>query len=156
MVLCFGKRKSGSVPIVEAGLDRILTIERNGRLSTFGYLVNLLIAASCMGALAYPLLDAGGILRLNCIFKSLFGMPCPTCGYSTAIGCVLSGDFSRSFLHNPGWIFWVFLLALLVYVGMKSVLTGKQAVIPRGIILPLAILVMLTWVAKFIIGAEYY
>ncbi len=139
-----------------AGLDRFTALERDGHLSVAGYGINLLIAFTCLCTLAYPFLDAGGILQFHCLFKSITGLPCPTCGYSTAIGCLLTGNILHSFLHNPGWIFWVALQVLLVYVGIKSMLTGRQAVIPGGLIIPLAVLVLLTWGAKFIIGSEYY
>ena len=142
--------------IVAAGLDSFSVIERNGRLSFSGYIVNCLIALSCLGTLSYPFLDAGGILNFNCLFKSITGLPCPSCGYSTAIGCLLAGDFGHSFMHNPGWIFWVGLQVLLVYIGIKSVVTGRQAIIPGKLIIPLAILILITWVAKFLIGSEFY
>lgn len=142
--------------IVGAGLDRIPAIERNGRLSITGYGINSLIALSCLGTLVYPILDAKGILGFHCLFRSITGLPCPTCGYSTAIGCLLEGDLVHSFLHNPGWIFWLALQILLVYIGIRSLLTGRQAVFPARLILPLVILVLLTWAAKFILGPLYY
>jgi hypothetical protein len=141
---------------VEAGWDRFSTIEREGRLSRTGYLLNGLIALSCLGTLAYPLFDAGGILHFHCLFKSLTGLPCPSCGYSTAIGCLLEGDWRHSFLHNPGWIFWVLLQLFLVYTGIRSVISGRQAILPGRFILPLALLIILTWAAKFLIGPSYY
>jgi hypothetical protein len=141
---------------VEAGLDRIFAIERNGRLNLSGYGINILIAISCIGTLVYPFLDAGGIVQFNCIFKSITGVPCPTCGYSTAIGCLLAGNFKHSFLHNPGWIIWVVFQTGLVFIGIKSILTGRQVVIPGGLVYLLSVLIVLTWVAKFIIGSEYY
>ena len=106
--------------------------------------------------LAYPLLDFGGILSFNCLFKNITGLPCPTCGYSSALGCLMEGNFGHSFLHNPGWIFWVALQVLLVYIGIRSILTGKQAVISAKLIIPLAVLILLTWASKFIIGPQYY
>lgn len=142
--------------IVGAGLGNISAIERNGRLSTFGYLVNSLIALSCLGTLTYPFLDAGGIINFDCLFKSITGLPCPSCGYSTAIGCMLSGDVGHSFMHNPGWIFWVVLQLTLVYIGIVSVIKGRQSIIPGKLIIPLAGLIILTWIAKFVIGPEYY
>ncbi|MFC2098240.1 DUF2752 domain-containing protein [Bacteroidota bacterium] len=137
-------------------MDRFFAIERNGRLSTTGYLINLLIAFSCIGTLVYPIFDAGGIVRIDCIFKSITGLPCPTCGYSTAIGCLLSGNIAHSFLHNPAWIFWLGLQVVLVFIGIKSLITGKQALISLKLIIGLAVILMLTWVAKFIIGPEFY
>ena len=139
-----------------AGLDRFPAIERNGHLSIAGHGINILIVFSCLGTLVYPFLEAGGILRFHCIFRSITGIPCPTCGYSSAIGSLLDGNLSLSFLHNPGWIFWVFFQVLLVFIGIKSLITGKQALIPNRFVIPLALLIILIWAGKFIIGSEYY
>jgi hypothetical protein len=144
------------VLIVGAGLGSFTAIEKDGRLSPFGYLVNSLIAISCLGTLSYPFLDAGGILSFDCLFRSITGLPCPSCGYSTAIGCLIAGDLAHSFLHNPGWIFWIALQLTLVFIGVKSIITGRQAILSGMLILPLAILIVLTWIAKFIIGPEFY
>ena len=142
--------------IVEADSGSIFAIERNGGLSRTGYGINFLIALSCIGTLVYPILDAGGIVRLNCIFRSITGLPCPTCGYSTAIGCLLSGNIGHSFLHNPAWVFWLALQVGLVFIGIKSMITGRQAVIPVKFIVALAVIMVLTWAAKFIIGPGFY
>jgi hypothetical protein len=137
-------------------LDKLTAIERDGRLSITGYIINFLIALSCLGTLVYPLLDSGGVLSFNCIFKSITRLPCPTCGYSTALGCLLEGNPGQSFLHNPGWILWVALQVLLVYIGIRSVVLGRQAVIPGRLIIPIIVLILLTWASKFIIGPQYY
>jgi len=57
-------------------------------------------------------------------------------------------------MHNPGWIFWVVLQVMLVCIGKKSVLRGRQAIIPGRLVIPLIVVILLT--AKFIIGSEYY
>ena len=144
------------MPTVEAGSGSIFAIERNGRLTKTGYLINFLIALSCIGTLVYPILDAGGIVRFNCIFRSITGLPCPTCGYSSAIGCLLSGNIGHSFLHNPAWIFWLALQVGLVFIGIKSMITGRQAIIPHRLIAALSVILVLSWAAKFIIGSDYY
>ena len=139
-----------------AVLDRNLAIERNGRLLLFGYLVNLGIAASCIGTLAYPFMHAGGLVRFDCIFKGVPGLPCPTCGYSSAIECLLGADPLHSFLHNPFWIFWVAFQLGMVYIGIRSVLAGRQILVSSRLILPIAVLIVLSWIAKFIVGPAYY
>ena len=77
-------------------MDRFLILERNGRLTTAGYGLNLLIALTCLGTLIYPLLDAGGILNVNCVFKSITGLPCPSCALGRrAASCVMSMSEKR-------------------------------------------------------------
>ena len=141
---------------VGAGLDRFPAIERNGHLSFAGYSINFLIAFSCLGTLYYPFLDAVGKLHFHCIFKAVTGLPCPTCGYSSAIACLLNGDLSNSFLHNPGWIFWILFQVILIFIGLKSLFTGSQSHIPRRLVIPIVMIIVLCWAAKFIIGSEYY
>ncbi len=141
---------------MEAGLDRSLALERNGRLTAAGYALNALIVFTCLGTLVYPLLDRGGILKINCIFKSITGLPCPTCGYSTAIGCLIGGNVYQSFLYNPGWFFWIAFQLLLVIIGTKSLVTGRQVSLPGRLVLVLAVFILLTWAAKFMIGKAYY
>ncbi len=139
-----------------AGLAKQLAIEKNGRLTFSGYLINALILVSCLGTLAYPLLSQQGTIHFDCIFKEVTGLPCPSCGYSTAIISVFQKDLQHAFLHNPGWIIWIAFQLILVFIGMKSLIMGKQAVLGNGLLYLLIILIVLIWAGKFLIGPEYY
>jgi len=141
---------------VGAGLAKQLAIEKNGRLTFSGYLINALILASCLGTLAYPLLSHQGTIHFDCIFKEVTGLPCPSCGYSTAIISVFQNDLQHAFLHNPGWIIWIAFQFILVFIGMKSLIMGKQAVLGNGLLYLLIILIVLIWAGKFLIGPNYY
>ena len=134
----------------------MFAIERNGRLSATGYILNFLIALSCLGTLTYPLLDAGGVINVDCIFRTVTGLPCPTCGYSTAVGFALSGELLESFLHNPACIIWIVLQLGLVYIGIGSIIRGRQVMIPVKLVIALAVILLLSWVFKFIAGPVYY
>jgi hypothetical protein len=144
------------VPIVEAGLAKRLVLGQDGRLTFFGYLINVLIVISCIATLVYPLLSHQGAVHFSCIFKGITGWPCPGCGYSDAMGCLLDGDYSQSFLQNPGWIIWVAFQGLLVFTGLKSLINGRQAIIGKQLLVVIIILTILIWTAKFLIGPEYY
>ena len=139
-----------------AGLAKQLAIEKNGRLTFSGYLINALILVSCLGTLVYPLLSHQGTIHFDCIFKEVTGLPCPSCGYSTAIISVFQKDLQHAFLHNPGWIIWIAFQLILVFIGMKSLIMGKQAVLGNGLLYLLIILIVLIWAGKFLIGPEYY
>jgi hypothetical protein len=141
---------------VGADLAKPSALEQNGRLTFTGYLVNILILISCIGTLVYPLLSEYGALHFNCIFKEITGLPCPSCGYSNAIVCVIRKDFLHSFLHNPGWLVWVAFQGLLVFIGLKSLVSGSQAVIGKRLLLVIICLILLIWAGKFLIGPEYY
>ncbi|MFC2115838.1 DUF2752 domain-containing protein [Bacteroidota bacterium] len=111
---------------------------------------------SCLGTLAYPFLNAGGIFYFNCVFRSITGLPCPTCGYSSAMSSLYASNPMHSFLHNPGWIFWILFQLLLVFIGIKTLLRGKQVLISNRYAILLLVLIALIWAGKFIIGSEYY
>ncbi len=144
------------MPIVGAGLAKPPAIERNGQLTFTGYLVNVLILITCIGTLIYPQLSRYGAIHFDCIFKQITGLPCPSCGYSAAIESVFQHHLSQSFLHNPGWLIWIAFQLLLIFIGIKSLVNGRQTIIGRRLLPVLIILILLIWTAKFIIGPEYY
>ncbi len=139
-----------------AGLAKQLAIEQNGQLTFSGYLINALILATCLGTLVYPLLSHQGTIHFDCIFKEVTGLPCPSCGYSTAIIYAFRKDFHHAFLHNPGWLIWIAFQLMMVFIGLKSLILGKQALIRRRLLLGLIIMIVLIWTGKFLIGPEYY
>ena len=49
-------------------------------------------------------------LKLPCIWKYLFGVPCPGCGMTRAVFSAINGDFGASFSFHP----MVFSLPLLL------------------------------------------
>jgi len=141
---------------VGAGLAKHLAIEQNGRLTFSGYLINALILSTCLGTLIYPFLSQQGNVHFDCIFKEITGLPCPSCGYSTAMVCAFQKDLHHAFLHNPGWLIWIAFQLLLVFIGLKSLITGSQTIIGQRLLLVLVILIILIWAGKFLIGPEYY
>jgi hypothetical protein len=141
---------------VGAGLAKQQAIEKNGRLTFSGYLINALILATCLGTLAYPFLSHQGTIHFECIFKEVTGLPCPSCGYSTAIIYAFQKDIHHAFLHNPGWLIWIAFQLILVFIGLKSLIVGRQALIGQRLLYLLIILIVLVWVGKFLIGPDYY
>ena len=139
-----------------AGLAKHLAIEQNGRLTFSGYLINALILATCLGTLVYPLLSHQGTIHFDCIFKEVTGLPCPSCGYSTALIYAFQKDLQHAFLHNPGWLIWIAFQLIMVFIGLKSLILGRQAIIGQRLLYLLIVLIVLIWVGKFLIGPEYY
>jgi hypothetical protein len=45
-----------------------------------------------------------------CTFHALSGLPCPTCGLTRGLRCLLRGDFFTALLFNP--------LAMICFVGL--------------------------------------
>jgi hypothetical protein len=141
---------------VGAGLAKQLAIEQNGRLTFSGYLINALILATCLGTLAYPLLSHQGTIHFDCIFKEVTGLPCPSCGYSTALIYAFQKDLQHAFFHNPGWPIWIAFQLIMVFIGLKSLILGRQAIIGQRLMYLLILLIVLIWAGKFLIGPEYY
>lgn len=144
------------MPIAAAGLARQLAIEKNGRLTLSGYLINALILVTCLGTLVYPMLSHQGLVHFDCIFKEVTGLPCPSCGYTTAVIYAFQKDLQHAFLYNPGWLIWIAFQFMLVFIGLKSLITGRQAVIGNTMLYVLIFLIVLIWAGKFLIGPDYY
>lgn len=67
-----------------------------------------------VAAIQFGLVTAGlpGIL---CPFKAGFGIPCPGCGMSTSVSCLLHGDWQGAFTtHAFGPIFFLGLIFVLM------------------------------------------
>ena len=73
--------------------------------------------------LAFLLLLIFGILAvfvfdINCIFKSIFGIPCPGCGLTRAFRAIFHGNFLKAekynFLSIPILLFFLLCLILII------------------------------------------
>jgi hypothetical protein len=141
---------------VEAGWDRIFTFERNGKLTVTGYLVNALLALTCLFALIYPALEIIYLFNFDCPFRSITGLPCPGCGFTRSMESMLGGKFLMSFMHNPGWIILVFFLGTMIGIGVRSIISGKQLVLNKRWLIMFIVTLGSTWIGKFMLGSAYY
>lgn len=46
-------------------------------------------------------LQPGGAGYTTCIIKNVTGLPCPSCGTTTAVTYLLQGAWQEAFFHNP-------------------------------------------------------
>lgn len=58
----------------------------------------LLAGMSAYFAAAFFLMEKTGI---GCVFLHFFGIPCPGCGMTRALRCLLQLDFAGAFRHHP-------------------------------------------------------
>jgi len=68
-------------------------------------------------------LHLSGIAAWNCPFRSLFGIPCPGCGLTTATGQLLRGHFANSLRTHafaPIFLFSFLLLTVVVFLPQKQ------------------------------------
>lgn len=92
------------------------------RSVSFGKLSALLLLLSALyGMLPYlP-------FRPFCLFKKLTGLPCPGCGFTRAMECLMQGDWYRSWQMNP------LLLLLLLYVSVVYLLALYDWIMKTGL-----------------------
>ncbi|MBN1989699.1 MAG: DUF2752 domain-containing protein [Bacteroidales bacterium] len=140
---------------MEVGLTRWNVIEREERLTVFGYLLYTAIIGSCLLTLSYPFFDAiNG--SFSCIFHSITGIPCPTCGYTRALMNVFDGNLLESFFYSPLWVVFVFYQLALVFLSIKSIFLSKALLFKSLYVKLFIALLAVNWILKFIIGASFF
>jgi hypothetical protein len=109
------------------------------------------LGLSALVALQFGLVTAG-LPGWPCPFKAAFGIPCPGCGLSTAVGLLLHGNWRASVATHA--FAPIFLLGLVVVIGIsilpetaRVATIRKVAAIERhtGITAVLAIIFMFYW-----------
>lgn len=97
-------------------------------------LVYFMVTGTCT-LLLYVLYLVKQIPRIPCVFKTLTGFPCPTCGATRVVRSLFQFDILSAFLWNPllflgGIVFvaWVFYGFYMLFSGKKVqvILTEKE------------------------------
>lgn len=125
---------------------RFRWVPRSPHDLAWGYIYLGLMAAGLMGATL--ILETH---RLPCIFKSITGLPCPSCGTGRQILALTQGHFQDAFLANPA----AFVLAATVVTffaldcwgharGVKPSLQIQPG-FRRKLILYVSLIVILNW-----------
>jgi len=91
-----------------------------------------------------------------CLFRTITGLPCPSCGMTHAFIALGHGDVKGAFFHNPASLIIYFITCLTL------VLSGIQAVMNREILLsiwsrirkpslPVVLVIMgMAWIFKLV------
>jgi hypothetical protein len=81
----------------------------------YSFLFNRAAALGAVGLvlLAAALPSQGAGIQI-CFFRYLTGLPCPGCGLTRSLSCILHGDFARGYEYHP---FGYVLLPLFVLVA---------------------------------------
>ena len=79
---------------------------------------------------------AGRRLEWMCVFKELFGVPCPGCGLTRSLVHALGGDFRRAFDLNPGGPLLLLGLVALSAALLVSAFSQRAAAAPSSVIFP--------------------
>lgn len=120
-------------------------------------LVYFMVVGTC-SMLVYVLYLAKRIPPIPCVFKTLTGYPCPTCGATRVVRSLFQFDIVAAFLWNPllflaGIVFmiWVFYGFYMLFSGKKVqvILTEKEKRFLRwGIV----IVFLLGWIYLVLAG----
>lgn len=94
---------------------------------------------------------------VNCIFKSVFGIPCPGCGLTRGFRALFSGDFIKAESYNiltiPIFLFLLFVLVLMIIdIANKSNNTEKILKKISNHYILLIIIVCLNWIINIVRG----
>jgi hypothetical protein len=93
-----------------------------------------------------------------CVFKNVTGIPCPSCGVTRSILCILQGDFWGGLYLNPiGLIGLIALLIMPIWLVWDTIRQNNSLIIfyrkvesaiktQRIIYFPLIGLVLLNWI----------
>lgn len=96
-----------------------------------------------------------------CIFKTVTGIPCPSCGSTRSVISLLNGDLLPALLYNPfGYIIIAVMIVmpvLLIYdmlfrkkVLYRLYLKSENILRYKAVAIPLIALVILNWIWNII------
>lgn len=80
-----------------------------------------LLATSLIAALAYLTPSKTGfgthtqLIPIPCMFRQLLHVPCPSCGVTTSLSCILHGQFIDSLRAHPlGFFFFAIMIIIMI------------------------------------------
>lgn len=114
-------------------------------------LIYFMVAGTCT-VLTYAFYLVKKIPRIPCVFKTITGYPCPTCGATRVLTCLFQFDIVSAFLWNPllfiagiiftAWVFYGFYM-FISRKKMQVILTESEKRMMRwGIV----VLIFLDWI----------
>lgn len=91
----------------------------------FPWLASGLMISGALGIMVAKAFSAGPLLLLPCIFKSLTGLPCATCGL-TRCGLALSqGDWRMAFHWHPVAVLAILCAPILMVWDLRRAWRGE-------------------------------
>lgn len=138
---------------------RIVSISENTRFRWRDKLMYSLLVFFMLGGLVFPFLSfesSSKIQHPGCAFKAITHLPCPSCGYTRSIQLVKAGDWHESLLHNPFTLFYALLMLAMASLGIMSLIKKAHYNFTKEATLLIMVIIIISWVLKFIIGPAYY
>ena len=96
-----------------------------------------------------------------CLFKWATGIPCPSCGTTSALILILRGEFIRAFMFNPlGYVAGLALVILPCWLFTdqvrntptfyKAYVYGEHLLRKKAVFIPVIFLLMVNWYWSFV------
>jgi hypothetical protein len=102
---------------------RVILKKRSSHDIPFGLIYGTIALLALIGARTLPI----GTLLPSCTFKSMTGVPCPTCGTTRLLTHLAQGDLSIAFCLNPAVAF-ILISAIVLFLYDAIVLFSGSRV----------------------------
>ncbi len=149
-----------SVPVIYTRAEGAVPLKAPARV------IAGIVGASCLAVLVIAVRlrpDATGtgthrqLGFAACEFKARTGLPCPSCGFTTAFSYFAHGKFVASFYTQPMGALLAWATAIAVWVGFYIAVTGRPVhrlltLLPgRYYLMPLLLFGLLAWGYKILL-----
>lgn len=89
------------------------------------WLASGLLISGALGILAAKALGMGRIPLPPCLFKSLTGVPCATCGLTRCGLALFQGDWRMAFHWHPAAVLFILCSPILIAWDLRRALRGE-------------------------------
>lgn len=116
--------------------------KKSGKL--VNYLLWLLIIATFLLFLNYIVFDS---FYFKCIFRTLTGFDCPTCGMQRSIIALFSGEINKAFWHNPYLTLMLPYFATLILTSFLNwdIVQNAKKILSHPITIATLVILMIAW-----------
>lgn len=90
------------------------------------------------------------------IWSSVSGLPCPSSGVVRSVSAALAGEYRDFILYNPFTIPFLFLFILSAYKLIRVWKETRKLLLPAFVGRLWLIALVTAWLAKFVIGKQYW
>lgn len=98
-----------------------------------------------------------------CIFKTVTGIPCPSCGSTRSVLSIVDGDFGQAMLYNPIGYILALMLVILPFWLIFDIITDKRSMRnfynraefylkKKAIVVPLIMIILIIWIRNILIS----
>jgi len=125
--------------------------------------ISIIIISACIAGWLWLLFNKFLLAQIGnpeihtCVFKLVTGIPCPACGSTRSVLCILDGHFLEAFYCNPlGYVILPSLIVLPLWIlkdrkSFQQMYQQTEVLLrKRRIAIPAITLLILNWAWNFI------